>query len=211
MRNPATRSRFVPGLRSARPLAILLAGVLLLAAGCGRSSPTRFYLLTPRPAQNPVPAAAPLAVGVGPVELPDYLDRTQILTRAGDHEIRFAEYDHWAGSLKNNIAYVMAENLSQRLGLEAVYTYPWRAAVRVGVQVSVSVVRLDADPGGNAVLETRWTLLGDEGRRVLFTRKSAFRTPVAGADYGGIVDAQSRLFAALSHEIADAIRNRFIP
>jgi hypothetical protein len=185
--------------------------MLLLPAACGRSLPTRFYLLTPRTAGEAAAPLEPLTVGVGPVELPDYLDRPQILTRAGDHEIRFAEFDQWAGSLKSNITYVMAENLSARLGRDTVYAYPWRAAVRVGIQATATVVRLDAVPDENATLEVRWSLLGEEGRRVLLTRRSTFRTPVNGADYAAIVDAQSQLFDALSAEIADAIRARSTP
>lgn len=200
-----------PAVFHRRLLPLVLAGMLLLPAACGRSLPTRFYLLTPRTAGEAAAPLEPLTVGVGPVELPDYLDRPQILTRAGDHEIRFAEFDQWAGSLKSNITYVMAENLSARLGRDTVYAYPWRAAVRVGIQATATVVRLDAVPDENATLEVRWSLLGEEGRRVLLTRRSTFRTPVNGADYAAIVDAQSQLFDALSAEIADAIRARSTP
>lgn len=189
-------------------LSLLPAILLLLPAACGRSLPTRFYLLTPQAANPSRTAPVGLTVGVGPVELPDYLDRPHILTRAGEHEIRFAEFDQWGGSLKSNITYVVAENLGKRLNLDAVYTYPWRTAVRVGFQVGISVVRLDARPGGNATLEARWSLLNEDGRRVLLTRRSAFQTPVEAAEYAAIVDAQSRLFAALSDEIAETIRAR---
>jgi uncharacterized lipoprotein YmbA len=187
---------------------LLLAGLFLLPVACGRSLPTRFYLLTPQKTQPGAVPTAGLSVGVGPVELPDYLDRPQILTRAGEHEIHFAEFDQWGGSLKSNIAYVVAENLGERLNLDTVYTYPWRAAVRVGFQVGISVVRLDARPGGNATLEARWSLLDQEGRRVLLTRRSAYQIPVTGADYPAIVEAQSRLLAALSDEIAETVRAR---
>lgn len=207
MRRSATRPRFVPAFRPALLWPILLSGMLLFAAGCGRSAPTRFYLLTPGAGEAPAPIDGSVAVGVGPVDLPDYLDRPHLLTRAGAHEIRFAEFDQWAGSLKHNIASVVAENLGRRLGLDAVHVYPWPAAVRPAAQVAVSVVRLDAVPGEDAVLEARWTILEEDGRRVRFTRKSAFRVPVADADYAGIVDAWSRLFEALSREVAEAIRN----
>lgn len=200
-----------PAVFHRRLLSLLLAGLLLLPAACGRSLPTRFYLLTPQTAGGTAVTGEPLTVGVGPVELPDYLDRPQILTRAGDHEIRFAEFDQWAGSLKSKITYVMAENLSARLGRDTVYTYPWRTAIRVGIQTTVTVIRLDAVPDGDATLEARWSLLGEDGRRVMLTRRSAFRTPVKGPGYPAIVDAQSRLFDALSAEIATAIRNRSTP
>jgi uncharacterized lipoprotein YmbA len=201
---PSARKVF----RGQKLFPLLLAALSLLPLACGRSLPTRFYLLTPQETRTANPAPDSLIVGVGPVELPDYLDRPQILTRAGEHEIHFAEFDQWGGSLKSNIAYVVAENLGERLNLDAVYTYPWRTAVRVGFQVGISVIRLDARLGGSATLEARWTLLDDDGRRVLLTRRSAFQLPMTGSEYADIVDAQSRLFAALSDQIAETIRAR---
>ncbi len=62
--------------------------------GCTVTPPSRFYILTPldslaagkktRGAQN-----TPI-IGIGPVELPGYLDRPQIVTRAGGNQLNLA-------------------------------------------------------------------------------------------------------------------------
>ena len=54
-------------------------------------------------------------VAVGPVAIPDYLDRPQILTRSGPSELQLAEFERWAGSLEKDVSRVLAENLSTLL------------------------------------------------------------------------------------------------
>lgn len=54
-------------------------------------------------------------IGVGPVSIPDSLDRSQIATLSGGNEVIIAEFDRWSGSCRDEIARVMTENLSALL------------------------------------------------------------------------------------------------
>jgi uncharacterized lipoprotein YmbA len=65
-----------------------------------------------------------VSVSIAPVEVPDYLDRLQIVTRDGNNGLKLAEFDRWGGSLGENIATVLVENLSLLLGSDRVFTYP---------------------------------------------------------------------------------------
>ena len=58
----------------------LMNASLFMLAGCGGSAPTRFYVLSilPQSAQQAVNAGRNLAVGVGPMELPEYLSLIHI-------------------------------------------------------------------------------------------------------------------------------------
>ena len=70
----------------------LMAVMLAIMAGCATTPPSRFYILEPvktdAAAQPSEPATA---VGVGPVELPKYLDRPQIVVRSGANELFYDE------------------------------------------------------------------------------------------------------------------------
>ena len=78
--------------------AALLSGILALT-GCAGSESVRYYVLSATPA-GPVGAAVrDIPVGVGPVELPEYLDRPQIVTRTSQNELNVADFDRWAESL----------------------------------------------------------------------------------------------------------------
>ena len=66
-------------------------------AGClGSSRPARIYTLAPLQIRNGADSIAPYAtLAVGPIEIPDAIDRQQIVTRTGANELVVAEFDRW--------------------------------------------------------------------------------------------------------------------
>jgi len=80
---------------------LFLTAVIL--AGCASSQPSRFYQLNPMPNQTtPVShlsASHNIVLAIGPLRIPDYLDRPQIVTRSGKNELKLSEFGLWAGSL----------------------------------------------------------------------------------------------------------------
>lgn len=192
-------------------LSILLAGaVLALLAGCGTTEASRFYLLTPidRPGGAP-PAASPgeePTVGVGPVVLAEYLDRSQIVTRTGRNEIVLAEFDRWAEPLKDSIARVLTENLSILLSTDSVSAYPWKTVKKPRFQVKVNVMRLDCREGGALTLQAGWSLLDSRGEKTVPLRRSLIVKPTGEeGDFSAIAAAAGEAVADLSREIAAAI------
>ena len=150
-----------PGLRQATreypvmaaPIVRALAGaalVALMALGCAPATlPTRFYVLTAVPPAGGAPAAArDVAVGVGPIALPGYLDRPQIVTRTGGDEIDLAEFDQWGEPLRSAVPRVLADNLAARVPTERVVLFPWRGVRTVQYQVPVEILRFEGKPGG---------------------------------------------------------------
>jgi uncharacterized lipoprotein YmbA len=74
---------------------VALVAVLLGLGACA-STPSRFYLLNTLPASETVPATAAgrgPVVGVGPITLPKYLDRPQLVTRASRNQLTLGEFD----------------------------------------------------------------------------------------------------------------------
>src|SRR5215475_4363631 len=62
---------------------LLTLGLLLLVlAGCANTPPTQFYILPTLASADSAAANRDLTIGVGPVTLPPYLDRPQIVTNA---------------------------------------------------------------------------------------------------------------------------------
>jgi hypothetical protein len=58
------------------------------------------------------------------------------------------------------------------------------------------------------VLVVKWALFEADGKKLLLAKKSSFKEPTGAASYEALVAAQSRAIAALSREIAEAIRTR---
>jgi len=187
-----------------------LATSLTLAA-CADSQPTRFYTLSGLPTEpgQPLPALPPdLTVGVGPVSLPPYLDRPQLVTRAGSNRVVLADFDSWAEPLDGLFSRVLAENLTLLLGTDDVLMLPQRRALPLDYQVEVDVARFDVGTDGNANLDARWWVFGRNGERLLQSGRSTITEPTQVGDYTAAAAALSRALGAMSVEIAEAIADQ---
>ena len=185
----------------------LIAFLMSVLAGCANTPPSRFYILEPVPADAAAQPAGPAtAVGVGPVELPKYLDRPQIAVRTGANELLYNETHRWAEGLQDNVTTVLAENLARLVPTDRVSIFPWGRVTTIEYRVVAEISRFDADASGSVVLSANWRVYREESREVVAQKKTVFTEPVGAAAYTDIVAAQSRALAALSREIAGAIR-----
>jgi uncharacterized lipoprotein YmbA len=181
---------------------------LLLAACAGPTRPTSFYTLTPT-AEPAGRAAAGLVVGLGPLTLPQYLDRPDIVTRAGENEMRLADFHKWAEPVEPMLTRVLAEDLYRLLGARDVIPLPQRRDVALDRTVEVDVGRFDADQAGRVVLDARWRVYDATGERVLATGRAGIEEAGAAVpDYGAVVAAMSRAVGRLAEEIAAAVAGK---
>lgn len=194
-------------LRIATLLGGLIGAVLLF--GCAASPPVAYYTLAPM-SEGKVPLSSgdsqtARSIGVGPVSLPDVLDRPQIVTRPHPHRVDIAEFHRWGGSLKESLPRVLAENVAVCLGQERVVVFPWRGGDRPDYRVSVDILRFDGRLGDAVELIAVWTVRPKQDDAPPVIDRAVIRMPVSGKDYEAFVDAQSRALAALAESIAAAI------
>ena len=210
----ASRSGFSHGpgislVHGSISLAAILNLILLL--GCARTAPSRFYLLHPQAASAGVKAEASSSssgpvIGLGSVDLPGYLDRPQIVTRTNPYQLEISELNRWAEPLQGNIEGVLQANLAALLGTDHVLVGTQARITSLDYRVSLAIKRFDGMPGGEALLEARWTVSGKGGQAVLDAKTTTYREAVPGKTYQELVEAESRLLAALSRDIAAAIQ-----
>ena len=201
---------------SRRTIVPLLAVCLVSLAGCATVTPSRFYTLTPmKAADGPAPGAPfdeRALLAVGPVRLPDYLDRPQIATRSEGNEVRLHDTERWAGSLQEDLSRVLVENLSLQLAGKRVTVVRWTSAMQTMApfrnRVAIEILRFEGPVGGTVVLKARYALFGPDGKKVISTGESTVREPAGGGDYESLVAAMSRALAAFSKEIAAAVPAR---
>jgi uncharacterized lipoprotein YmbA len=191
-----------PARRSLFALAFV---TVLFGAGClgGGNAPTRLYVLAP--VETPaLPASGALSVGVGPVSVPGYLDRPQIVTRPAADKIDLGEFDQWGEPLRDGISRVLAGDLARQMPSSRISVFPWRSLESVRYQVVVDVTRLDGPAGGDLALEARWRILDAAGKEIAL-KTTRLTEPTGGAGYSATVSAMSRTLAALSREIAQTL------
>jgi len=190
-------------------LTIFMALVLL--TGCRSFTPSvEFYTLTPLTGMPEAGRAVGLpdaiAVGVGPLHLPKIIDRPQIVSRSGSNQIHMDEFHRWAGSVYEDFLRVVALNLSGLLNTNLVAVYPWEDYFDPDYRIYMEVDQFDGRLGEFALLNMTWTVTGRDSRDILLVRRSIIQEPVQGADYEAFVAAKSRILAALSREMAKAIK-----
>jgi uncharacterized lipoprotein YmbA len=75
---------------------LFIFAIFLMLAGCASTAPTRYYnlnsLISSGTEMKAVSTDQNIAIGVGPIEIPDYLDRPHIVTRTGRNEIKYPAY-----------------------------------------------------------------------------------------------------------------------
>lgn len=180
--------------------------IALALAGCaGAPAPKEqfFTLASARPEAPPAASQSP-SVFVGPVSVPEAVDRTQLVLRTGPNQVDVADDLRWAEPLRNAIPRFLAEALSRDLGSSRVLASRMAAGSPVDFRVAIEVQRFDSSLEDGATIDALWTLSTPSGPSR--SGRSIVHEPAASHDAAGVVAAHARALERIAHEIAEAIR-----
>lgn len=188
--------------------------LVVILAGCASSPSSKFYQLNPlqdsASITRDVSREQNLIIAIGPVRIPDYLDRPQIVTRAGKNELRLSEFDRWAGSLESDVTRVLVEDISSLLAADRFSVVRWtpylESQVPASYRVEVLVHRFEGTLGDSVLLKAQWEVFA-HNRSLLLKRESLIREQINGGSYGALVAAMSRAIEKLSRDIAGGINS----
>jgi uncharacterized lipoprotein YmbA len=192
----------------------LLAGLLFSASSCGsllpRSPSSSFYLLTA--AEPPAAARPPAAPSVllGPVALPAYLDRHELVTRLASNQVRVEDLELWAEPLRDSVPRTLERDLMTALGDGTVQRSPWTGAAPPEVAVSVEIRRFEKTSVRTVELAASWTIREGGSGTVRMRRDTSLSIATEASTQAAVV-AMSDALAALSREIAGGLRQSIPP
>lgn len=182
-------------------LLLVLAGLL---TACGGTGANYYRLSATAPAARGISATG-LSVAVGPVTLPSYIDRAEIVFASGPNEFQIPTNALWIGSLQENIARTVASDLGQVLGSSNV-----RAGRETGFQpryrVALDLRQFHGISGQEAILELSWRIQDGSSGAALSRHSANFREPIIGDGYDPLVAAESRLLGQAASAIAASLR-----
>lgn len=144
------------------------------------------------------------SVAVGPVRVPEIVDRPQFVLRRGPNQVELSEQHRWAQSLRAEIADAVAGNLERLLPQARTISGNGAAGQNADYRVALDVEQFDAAPGAGVTVRAAWTLrdaAGGAGR----TEETLVSEPVAGAGYDALAAGFSRAVAKMSAQIAEAL------
>lgn len=193
--------------------ALLLVTTLALGrfvGGCSLLSPqpdrSRYFVLMPKEGTGETPAAAgvtsrnsDVAIGLGPISLPNYLDRPEVVTRLSDTEVSVSNVDRWGEPLGSSVSRVLAQDLSSEWPGLQVVQFPWSRKARIDYTASVDFLRLEKTADGKANVQAVWVIREASGNKLLQSGTTTASLD-AGAD-------QSSASAALSEGVARVARD----
>jgi len=184
--------------------------VSLLLTACGSSPPVRYFALSDTVAAGAQDPDDAVVLGLGPMPIAPYLDRSQIVTRGSGGEIEVDEFVRWAEPLSAAVLRVVSADVDNAMNGVSVVTFPWDAAVwpQIDYRLLGEISRFDSDRSGRVVLEVQWGIVATDSdiwlvppRRRLYEAHT--QTP---DDPASLASAMSEALASFSRDIVSAIQ-----
>jgi len=156
-------------------ICLVLVSVLGGCIGMSKSPAPRFYALQAidkSQADKTFDVPSTVIIGIGPVKVPEYLNRPQIVTEDDDNLLTFAEFDRWGEPLDLALPRLISDNLSVLFPAATIATSPWNLSIPVRYQVIIDVVRLESRLDKNLSLTVQWSVIDLDSRKMLITKRS---------------------------------------
>ena len=186
-----------------------LSLALVLLAGCSRSPRVTYYTLNAT-AEAGSAALALDAVAIGPISLPELLDRPHFVVTVDANRVDIQEMHRWAAPLKSEIQRIIADDLALLLKPTRVAAYPQNSAFDAVYRVQVDIRRFEMTEGKGVTVDLLWTIRRSDGGAVK-NGTAVVRESVTGSGYEPLVAAQSRALAAVSRDLAEVLRGMATP
>ncbi len=178
--------------------------LLALLAACGSSPRSNYYLLTAGVSE--APRGDSPSLGIGPIAIPEYLNRNGMVYSREGNQLRVSSTDRWAEPLESGIKRTLAVNLASQLDTQDIRYYPWSTENAPDYGVSVSLLQLDANHQ-RALIAAEWRVIQPATGNPIARRIVTLEQPLPGGplEVEQIAPAYSQLLAQLSRLISGAI------
>ena len=179
--------------------------ILSLLSGC-QSSPTKqYFVLTTSPSQL-ISGSTALEqdIGIGPVEIPEYLNFTQMVYQLKNGSLQRINNSYWAEPLDQGISRIMSINLSQGDHRRKLVLFPWRIENTPQYSVTIKIMTLNCE-GNTARLNANWELIDNRVNHHI-TQQNFTAITNAETTAAEMVTAYSDLLAQLSQQIDNALQ-----
>lgn len=194
-------------IRPIKPLLLLAMMLPLSACIFGKSTPAQFFMLEPLHASEGVNKSGEnenRIIALAPIRIPQYVDRPQMVVSTDTNSYRLSETNRWAERLDDNIARVLAQDLTVLVPADLVLLNASSQAKQARYKVWVNLLEFHVDPAGQAELTAQWRISRNEDS--VLGKQSAFQEAASTTDYHAMAGALNQCLHRLSREIAEALR-----
>lgn len=184
-------------------LVLTMIAIQVLVAGCtGGGAPVVYYTLQPSILAPAMAESKAAKIGVGPVMLPEYLERSALVTRISPNQLSIHQGHQWAGSLQDEILRIVAADLKSACPGVTVLPHPWTGSDSPTVRFRLSILSFEGRPGGELDLNAAWYVEDKRTDQAPLRRETHVRRNVNGDDLEAYAAAMGQALAGLAHEMA---------
>jgi uncharacterized protein len=192
-----------------KPLWWISLVVVLVGTGCfSAGRPTVYFTLNPLagPVDQRMPSpATQWVIGIGPLEMPEYLDRLDLVTRISPNRVVVHANHRWAASLQSEILRVLVDNLALETRARQVVSFPWDSHFEPDLQIAIQIQAFEGELGGKVRLRAAWSLTPAQADQPALRRVSDLEQDTAGGTFEDLVAAMGQVLGRLSLEMAAAV------
>ncbi len=186
----------------------LITLILILLSGCVALKMDRHYLLSAiKPESKSGAQSAPLLLVLKPLELPNYVKQSEILTRERGSTVSLSKMHRWAEPMINGVERVLIQDLAQRINGEILPYAQRLQAPKIDYFILVNITDFIGTLGQEAIMNVHWQILDGKRQKALHFKHARYREPLADRNYETLVSAQSRLLARLSEDLSGEVEN----
>ena len=182
---------------------MLLGAATLALTGCASSPPAQYYQLAALP--GPIRPGITMRIGVRSIEIPGYLDQTNIAQPAGSYQFSSAANALWAQPLASMLQSVMVQNLAQRLPDATVIASGGAIGAPADLLLEINLLRFDPDPSGNIQLTAQFAIRTAAGQPDWQIQTFSANATQTGSTTADAVAAMSKLWAEAADQLAGRI------
>ncbi len=185
---------------------LVLPGLALILGACGSSPAVRYFGLETIETEHQINAVATEVMAIGPIRVPDYLKRSQMVRRGQGAEMIVDDFNRWAEPLDDAIHRTIASNVDGLVNNLVVVAFPTGVALDIDYRVFGRIDRFEQDNGGTAVLDIQWGIGDSSGEVIAAARRTRYESRVSNqGDPASTAEAMSEALELLSKDIATEI------
>jgi len=151
--------------RKASPFKLLALSAFAMLSACASSPDSQLHLL--KSANGPLisQTSSNLSVRVGPIVMPEYLKRSEIVYRSNAYDVSINEYERWAESLERNMISVITSDLAAHLGTEKAFDYYANFSITPDYIIRLNVTEFGRVSPDTVSLSASWELAGKSSQQ----------------------------------------------
>jgi uncharacterized lipoprotein YmbA len=187
------------------PARLACIATIAFLSACTSAPPTHHITLDDG---RPPVAKSSITPGIAVVRanVPDRIDRPQLVLRSDGNQVTLSEQYRWAEPLRREIPRLIANDLGELLDSSRVAALLAEdAGFAVDFKLALDFQQLDAFVGQGVDVDVLWRLEHRSGKAIV--GRSSFRQPLAGTatDTAALVAAQRQALRQVAAEIAKEI------